>query len=134
MLHDAYQRGARCMFKTDVSSAFNRIKLSYEAVLSQATQVDTLILLPLVAVFGWTASPIYYSLVSDAVNWAHNGGISGHTLDRWRRNQGKVVYPRSQLSSVPGRSITYVDDTLGPVMPGEEVWCRRQMPTLSYAN
>jgi hypothetical protein len=121
LLHDAYQRGARCMFKTDVSSAFNRIKLSYEAVLSQATQVDNLILFPLVAVFGWTASTIYYSLVSDAVNWAHNGGISGHTLNGWRRDQGKEVHPRLHMSNGRGRSITYVDDTLGPVMPGEEV-------------
>ena len=120
LLHNAFEQGARCMFKTDVSSAFNRIKLSYDAVISQATQVDNLILFPLVAVFGWTASPIYYSLVSDAVNWAHNGGISGHTLDGWRRDQGKEVPARSTASTAHGRSITYVDDTLGPVMPGEE--------------
>jgi hypothetical protein len=63
LLHDSFQTGARSMFKTDVSSAFNRVKLSFEAVLSQTTQVDNLILFPLVAVFGWTASPIYYSCV-----------------------------------------------------------------------
>ena len=109
------------MFKTDVSSAFNMVKLSYEAVISLATQVDNLILFPLVTVFGWTASPIYYSLVSDAVNWAHNGGISGNTLDGWRRDQGKEVPSRSMALTGHGRCITYVDDTLGPVMPGEEV-------------
>jgi hypothetical protein len=53
MLHRAWVLGARDLFKTDVSSAFNRIKLSFEAVLSQATQVDTFIVFPLVAVFGW---------------------------------------------------------------------------------
>jgi hypothetical protein len=121
LLHNAYQRGARCMFKTDVSSAFNRIKLSHDAVLSQATRVDNLILLPLVAVFGWTASPIYYSLVSDAVSWAHNGGVTGLTLDGWRRDQGNEVPLRPHSSDERGRSITYVDDTLGPVMPDEEV-------------
>jgi hypothetical protein len=108
------------MFKTDVASAFNRVKLSYAAVLSQATQVDNLVLFPLVAVFGWTASPIYYSLVSEAVNWTHNGGVAGHTLDGWRRDQGKEVPSRGGLPTRPGRSCTYVDDTLGPIRPGEE--------------
>jgi hypothetical protein len=42
-------------------------------VLTGLNESTNLILLPLVAVFGWTASSIYYSLVSDAVNWAHNG-------------------------------------------------------------
>ena len=120
LLYDAYQQGARCMFKTDVASAFNRVKLSYAAVLSQATQVDDLVLFPLVAVFGWTASPIYYSLISEAVNWAHNGGVAGHTLDGWRRDQGKEVPSRGGLPTRPGRSCTYVDDTLGPIWPGEE--------------
>jgi hypothetical protein len=103
LLYDAHQQGARCMFKTDVASAFNRVKLSYAAVLSQATQVDNLVLFPLVAVFGWTASPMYYSLVSDAVNWAHNGGVAGHTLDGWRRDQGKEVPSRGGLPTSPGR-------------------------------
>jgi hypothetical protein len=81
LLHNAYQRGARCMFKTDVSFAFNRIKLSHDAVLSQATQADNLILLRLVAVIGWTASPIYYSLVSDA---------RGELGPQWRRHRTHV--------------------------------------------
>jgi hypothetical protein len=71
-------------------------------------------------VFGWTASPIYYSLVADAVHWAHNGGVSGQVLDSWRTQQGKVVLPRSQGTPAgPLRSVTYVDDTFGPIMPGE---------------
>jgi hypothetical protein len=120
MLHRAWVLGAREMFKTDVSSAFNRIKLSFEAVLSQATQVDTFIVFPLVAVFGWTASPIYYSLAADAVHWAHNGGVSGQVLDSWRTQQEKLVLPRSQGTPGPLRSVTYVDDdTFGPIMPGE---------------
>jgi hypothetical protein len=119
LLYDAYQQGARSMFKTDVASAFNRVKLSYAAVLSQATQVDNLVLFPLVAVFGWTASPIYYSLISEAVNWAHNGGVAGHILDGWRRDQGKEV-PLREIPTRHGRSCTYVDDTLGPIWPGEE--------------
>jgi hypothetical protein len=89
-------------------------------VISQATQVDTLIVFPLVAVFGWTASPIYYSLAADAVHWAHNGGISGSVLDSWRHQQGKSVRPRNQLKVEGQRSVTYVDDTFGPLMPGDE--------------
>ena len=87
------------MFKTDVSSAFNRVKLSFAAVISQTTQVDDLILFPLVAVFGWSASPIYYSLIGDAVHWAHNGGVTAATLDQWRTEQGKEVPPDRQIFS-----------------------------------
>ena len=119
MLHRAWCLGARELFKTDVSSAFNRIKLSFDAVLSQATQVDSLIVFPLVAVFGWTASPIYYSLAADAVHWAHNGGVSGAILDSWRRQQGKSVRPRDPGEIDSQRSVTYVDDTFGPIMPGD---------------
>jgi hypothetical protein len=81
MQHRAWCLGARELFKTDVSSAFNRLKLSFEAVISQVTQVDTLIAFPLVAVFGWTASSIYYSLAADAVHWAHNGRVPCSVLD-----------------------------------------------------
>ena len=119
LLHDSFQMGARSLFKTDVSSAFNRVKLSFEAVLSQTTQVDDLILFPLVAVFGWSASPIYYSLIGDAVHWAHNGGVSTTTLDRWRTEQGKDV-PHRRSNLLTGRSCTYVDDTLGPIRPGDD--------------
>jgi hypothetical protein len=119
MLHRAWCLGARELFKTDVSSAFNRIKLSFDAVLSQATQVDSLIVFPLVAVFGWTASPIYYSLAADAVHWAHNGGVSGAILDSWRRQQGKSIRPRDPGEIDSQRSVTYVDDTFGPIMPGD---------------
>ena len=120
LLHDSFQTGARSMFKTDVSSAFNRVKLSFEAVLSQTTQVDNLILFPLVAVFGWTASPIYYSLIGDAVHWAHNGGVAAATLDQWRADQGKVV-PLRRSSLLTGHSCTYVDDALGPIRPGDDL-------------
>lgn len=120
LLQRAWARGAREVFKTDVSSAFNRIMLSFEAVISQATQIDNLIVFPLVAVFGWTASPIYYSLAADAVHWAHNGGVPGTVLDSWRRQQGKVVRPRLHGEPTTGRSITYVDDTIGAIMPGDE--------------
>jgi hypothetical protein len=94
MLHRAWVLGARELFKTDVSSAFNRIKLSFEAVLSQATQVDTFIVFLLVAVFGWTASPIYYSLAANTVHWAHNGGVSGQVLEgvRGGHSRGKSCY------------------------------------------
>lgn len=119
LLHDAWVCGSRELFKADVSSAFHRVKLSFEAVLSQSTQIDDLILFPLVAVFGWKASPIYYSLVSEAVDWAHNGGIDGSMLDYWRQKQGKVVRPRGRFIRVKGSSLTYVDDTVGPVRPGD---------------
>lgn len=119
MLHRAWCGGARALFKTDVSSAFNRIKLSFEAVMSQATQVDTFIVFPLVAVFGWTASPVYYSLAADAVHWAHNGGVTGQVLDSWRRAQGKSVEQRPQGDLGRFRSVTYVDDTFGPIMPDD---------------
>jgi hypothetical protein len=118
-LHDSFQTGARSMFKTDVSSAFNRVKLSFAAVISQTTQVDDLILFPLVTVFGWSASPIYYSLIGDAVHWAHNGGVTAATLDQWRTEQGKEV-PLRQTNILRGRSCTYVYDTLGPIRPGDD--------------
>lgn len=35
LLHEAFQQGARSMFKTDVASAFNRVKLSFAVVLSR---------------------------------------------------------------------------------------------------
>jgi hypothetical protein len=98
LLHDSFQTGARSMLKTDVSSAFNRVKLSFAAVISQTTQVDDLILFPLVAVFGWSASPIYYSLIGDAVHWAHNGGVTA-TLNGARSRAKKYPLPDRQIFS-----------------------------------
>jgi hypothetical protein len=56
---------------------------------------------------------MYYGIISDCVDWAHNGGISGSQLDAWRRDQGKLVRPRGTHVRQTESSITYVDDSAG---------------------
>jgi hypothetical protein len=88
--------------------------LSPDAALSQAVQFGEYILIPLVSMFGWSATPAYYNIVSGAIDWAHNGGIPDSVLDKWATQQGeKILYKGVGISSTD-RSLTYVDDTFGP--------------------
>ena len=87
------------------------MKLSAEAALQQAVQVGSFILIPLVSMFGWNATPAYYNIISDAIDWAHNGGIRGEQLDEWALLQNKVITKRHDTYA--RKSMTYVDDTAG---------------------
>ena len=111
MLATAQTQGHELLHKTDVTSAFNCMLLSPAAALSQAFQVGDLIIIPLVAGFGWCAAPAYYNVIADAIHWAHNGGVSDATLDEWTQAQGRTPTPRS--TGRANRSITYVDDSCG---------------------
>ena len=111
----AISRGDNLIAKYDISSAFTQFKLSWKAAALQAIDLDDLIFIPLVGMFGWTASPAYYDLISKAVDWAHCGGIPVSILDDMARDQNKVPVLRSpewiSPSRLQKRSITYVDDT-----------------------
>jgi hypothetical protein len=112
---EARARGDVYLSKFDVSSAFNKYKLHWSLVGLLACEVDDYFVLPLVGIFGWSACPAYYDVISKAVEWALQGGISAPTLDQWRvqlslppiSRQPEWLDPvRLQL-----RSLTYVDDT-----------------------
>ncbi len=112
LLDDAAEAGASEIFKTDVASAFRRFKLSPTMALLQATKIEDYIIVPLVGMFGWSLSPAFYQIISQALHWAHNGGLTREVLDRWRC---EVALPPASLPHLDRshRSITYVDDTTG---------------------
>jgi hypothetical protein len=109
MLAAAERRGHKQLHKTDVTAAFNNMFLSPEAALLQAFQVGDLVVIPLVAGFGWCAAPAYYNVIADAIDWAHNGGLTDATLDTWAREAGHSPGPRNPDTTE--RSLTYVDDS-----------------------
>ena len=111
MLEKARKCGHKLLHKTDVSSAFNTMLLSPAAALLQIFQFGDLLVIPLVAGFGWNAAPAYYNVIAGAIHWAHNGGISPTQLDTWTITQGRTPHPRPRDHT--GRSITYVDDSCG---------------------
>ena len=111
MLKVAKKRGHTLLHKTDVSSAFNCMYLHPDAALLQIFQVGEMLILPLVAGFGWAAAPAYYNVIAGAIDWAHNGGISSQRLDAWTFLQGESLSPRGKDNK--DRSITYVDDSCG---------------------
>ena len=111
MLAAAERQGHRLMHKTDVTAAFNNMLLSPEAALLQTFQVGDLVIIPLVAGFGWCAAPAYYNVIADAIDWAHNGGVTDQQLDEWAVTIG--VTPKVRNAEKEERSLTYVDDSCG---------------------
>ena len=111
LLNEAFEIQDNLLYKTDVSGAFNTMKLSPEAALLQTVQVGEWILIPLVSMFGWNATPAYYNVISGAIDWAHNGGIKRDTLNSWAVLQGKKVEISNTVNRK--RSMTYVDDSAG---------------------
>lgn len=111
LLVKAQQQGDTLAHKTDVSAAFNMMLLSPAAALLQTFCIGPWVVIPLVAGFGWCASPAYYNIIASAINWAHNGGISPEQLDQWTRLQGRQ--PSTRNSDLQDRSLTYVDDSCG---------------------
>jgi hypothetical protein len=69
----ALNRGETQISKFDISAAFTQYKLTWEAAVLQAIDLNDLVFIPLVGMFGWTASPAYYDLTGKAVDWAHCG-------------------------------------------------------------
>ena len=115
MLNIAGHSGDSFLFKTDVSGAFSTMKLSPEAALSQSIQFGDYILIPLVSLFGWSATPAYYNIVSKAIDWAQNGGVSVSIFSGWCMQQNVEIIPSIQSQSMAvTKSLTYVDDTFGP--------------------
>jgi hypothetical protein len=115
MLNIAGHSGHSFLFKTDVSGAFSTMKLSPEAALSQSIQFGDYILIPLVSLFGWSATPAYYNIVSKAIDWAHNGGVSVSIFSGWCMQQNVEMVPSVHSQSLAvAKSLTYVDDTFGP--------------------
>jgi hypothetical protein len=117
---------AGLMYKSDVSGAFGRFRLSPAAALLQAVELDEYVGIMLNGCFGWTAAPKCYSILSDAIAWAHNGGIPPSRLAQWAEVQStseasgsEPVYPPESLSRCSSvelgrvRSHTYVDDSAG---------------------
>ena len=129
MVHSSVtNHNAKVMYKLDVSGAFGRFRYSPEAALLQAVEVGDYVVIMLNGCFGWTAAPKCYSIVSDAIAWAHNGGIHSDVCAGWADAQsaseatgGAPLYapasvvPLSSKSSDVGRlrSVTYVDDSVG---------------------
>ena len=111
MLAAAERQGHRLMHKTDVTAAFNNMLLSPEAALLQTFQVGDLVIIPLVAGFGWCAAPAYYNVIANAIDWAHNGGVTDQQLDEWAVTIG--VTPKVRNAEKEERSLTYVDDSCG---------------------
>lgn len=111
LLVTAQRVGDTLLHKTDVTAAFNTMLLSPEAALLQTFRVGPWVIIPLVAGFGWCASPAYYNVIASAITWAHNGGLSTHQLDTWTRCQGRL--PSTRNSMITDRSLTYVDDSFG---------------------
>lgn len=124
MVHDgAVNHNAKLMYKTDVSGAFGRHKLSAAAALLQSVELDEYVVVMLNGCFGWAAAPKCYSTVSDAITWAHNGGVPSWVAEEWADAQrasdaseaAPVYADRVVKAQVVGRvkSVTYVDDTAG---------------------
>ena len=111
MLAAAQRQGNTLVHKTDVTSAFNNMLLSPQAALLQTFLVGDLVIIPLVAGFGWSGAPAYYNVIAGAINWAHNGGIKDDPLDTWAHDQGSTPAVRNPNKLY--RSMTYVDDTCG---------------------
>ena len=111
LLAKAQRSGDTLLHKTDVTAAFNNMRLSPTAALLQTFSIGPWVVIPLVAGFGWCASPAYYNVIASAITWAHNGGLSPAQLDIWTRQQGRTPSPRH--SDVTARSLTYVDDSFG---------------------
>lgn len=111
MLAAAEHQNNTLVHKTDVTAAFNNMRLSPAAALLQTFQVGDLVIIPLVAGFGWCAAPAYYNVIADAIDWAHNGGLSDAQLDSWTIEQGHSVSARNPVKK--DRSMTYVDDSCG---------------------
>jgi hypothetical protein len=63
--------------------------------------------------FGWSATPAYYNVISGAISWAHNGGVSHRVLDMWAKEQGVVQNTLHTAQHNVRRSMTYVDDSFG---------------------
>jgi hypothetical protein len=112
---EAKARGDCHLSKFDVSSAFNKYKLHWSLVGLLAYEVDEYFVLPLVGIFGWSACPAYYDLISKAVDWALQGGIPAATMDQWRERLllPPIVRQPAWLdpTRLRSRSLTYVDDT-----------------------
>jgi len=81
MLHVAELAGNTALHKTDVTKAFNCMRLHPATAMLQIYQHGDLAIIPLVAGFGWCAAPAYYNVIAGAIDWAHNGGISRNLLD-----------------------------------------------------
>ena len=111
----AKDRGDIYLSKFDVSAAFNKYKLHWSLVGLLAYEVEEYFVLPLVGIFGWSACPAYYDLISKAVDWALSGGVSFQQLDVWRRQLALSPVHRQECSTATARlqwrSSTYVDDT-----------------------
>ena len=111
LMATAQEQGDTLAHKTDVTAAFNNMKLSPEAALLQTFCVGTWVVIPFVAGFGWCAAPAFYNVIASAICWAHNGGLSGAQLDSWALALGHTPHPRSLC--LTNRSFTYVDDSCG---------------------
>jgi hypothetical protein len=111
MLRHAEHQGNQLMHKTDVSSAFNNMLLSPTTALLHVCQFGDLVVVPLVAGFGWCATPAHYNVVAGAVDWVHNGGVCDKVLDQWSREQDRP--PPTRAVNKQLRSITYIDDSCG---------------------
>lgn len=112
---EAKARGDVYLSKFDVSSAFNKYKLHWSLVGLLACEVEDFFVLPLVGIFGWSACPAYYDLISKAVDWALQGGIPDAVLDQWRVQLALPPVVRQPEWLLPSRlklrCCTYVDDT-----------------------
>jgi hypothetical protein len=111
----ALARGDNLIAKYDITSAFSQFKLSLEAAALQAIDLEDFVFIPLVGMFGWTASPAYYDLIGKAVDWAHCGGIPISVIDEMSLEQNRSPVLRRpdwiSPSRLRFRSVTYVDDT-----------------------
>ena len=112
MLVAAEREGNTQLYKTDVTSAFNTMMLHPEAALLQTFQVGELVVVPLVAGFGWCAAPAYYNVIAGAIDWAHNGGLPHTVLNTWAAEQNENQAP-TRSPRLHHRSMTYVDDSGG---------------------
>jgi hypothetical protein len=114
------------MYKLDASGAFGRFRLSPAAALLQSVELGEYVGVMLNGCFGWSAAPKCYSILSDAIAWAHNGGIPGRVLSQWAEAQDASeatgvlpVYPSDSMCASTSvkvgrrRSETYVDDSGG---------------------
>jgi hypothetical protein len=111
----ARSRHHRILSKFDVEAAFHRFKLHWSLAILLAIDLDELILIPLVGVFGWNASPSFYNVISKTISWAHNGGLSPSEIDALSICQGEIPVHREEEWCEPlrlaERSSTYVDDS-----------------------
>jgi hypothetical protein len=115
LVHRASGREGGVMHKTDVSQAFNNMLLAPETALLHMFQVENYAVIPVVSGFGWAGAPAHYNLISGAIDWAHNGGVLPGVIEKWMEEQGDTQVPRPPVQQWQrtGRSVTYVDDSIG---------------------